>query len=363
MVWLRRVHLVPLAALALAAGLPAAATAAPAAAATTTTYTITNLGSLGSGGTQPAAINASGQVTGFSDTSTSVAERCPYPRGTCHFHPQHAFLWSNGTMTDLGSLVGADGGSSGSAINSSGEVAGVSSTATKGVGNAVVWTGTKMVDLGALAPLSSGSSSTAGGINDSGQVAGYWEDSTGADHPFLYSNGTMTSLPEPGYATAQGATGCTAGDINNNGQILGGCKDASGTHHTVLWQNGTVTTVNTLGSLQDIFAFAINNNGQIIGQGTTSTGATVYFLDSNGTVTNLGSFDPLFGINDNGVMIGCNGSGSCTLIDSGGTVQDLNNLIPANSGYDLEIAFAINDNGQVVATANSSEAAVLLTPN
>jgi probable HAF family extracellular repeat protein len=112
----------------------------------------------------------------------------------------------------------------------------------------------------------------------------------------------MTSLPEPGYATAQGARGCPADEINNKGLILGGCIDASGTDHTVLWQNGTVTTVNTLGSLQDIFAEAINNNGQIIGQGTTSSGTTVGFLDSNGTVTNLGSFIPFY-FNDNDVML------------------------------------------------------------
>lgn len=80
-------------------------------------------------------------------------------------------------------------------------------------------------------------------------------------------------------------------------------------------------------------------------------------------MTDLGaSFFP-FALNDKGVMIGYNGTGSCTLIDSGGTVQDLNNLISANSGYQLGIAFSINDNGQVVATANSSAAAVLLTPN
>jgi probable HAF family extracellular repeat protein len=48
------------------------------------------------------------------------------------------------------------------------------------------------------------------------QVVGYWEDSTGADHPFLYSNGTMTSLLEPSYATAQGAAGCSAGGTRSS---------------------------------------------------------------------------------------------------------------------------------------------------
>jgi hypothetical protein len=57
----------------------------------------------------------------------------------------------------------------------------------------------------------------------------------------------------------------------------------------------------------------------------------------------------------------------CTqLIDSGGTVQDLNSLIPANSGYQITDPTAINDNGQLVASASdatTSYAAVLLKPS
>ena len=360
MIRLRASHLVPLAVLALAVGLPAAA-AAPASAATTT-YTITNLGSLGPVGsdiTEPEAINASGQVAGFSDTSTTVTFPCPghyKPPRTCSSHPQHAFLYSNGTMTDLGSLGGADKGSSAAAINVSGEVAGLSQTATAGVTHAALWTGTTMVDLGALAPLSSGSWSSADGINDSGQVVGAWapgENGTGTHHPWLYSNGTMTSLPVP-----SGLTGpsCVPGAINNSGQIVGYCTDASGNYHGVVWQNGTVTTLGTLGGLQVETVTAINNNGQITGRGTTSTGALDGFLDSNGTVTDLGaSFFPV-ALNDNGVIADITG-----LIDIGGTVQNLDNLIPASSGYTISVVFGINDNGQIVAEANGSP--VLLTPN
>ncbi len=54
-------------------------------------------------------------------------------------------------------------------------------------------------------------------------------------------------------------------------------------------------------------------------------------------------------------------TGNGPWIDSGGTVQNLNNLIPANSGYTISLAFAINDNGQIAATA--SGAGVLLNPS
>ena len=365
-----------MAVLAVAAGLPAAA-AAPAAAATT--YTITDLGSLGGGvypQTQAAGINASGQVTGYSYTSTIVTFPCPTrykPPRTCSFHPQHAFLWSSGTMTDLGTLGGPDQGSSGSAINRSGEVAGtagVTGTAKTNGTHAALWTGTTTVDLGALAPLSSGSWSVATGINDSGQVVGYWASSvstinTGA-HPWLYSNGTMTSLPEPSGLTTPS---CQAHMINNSGQIIGNCSNAGSNDHAVLWQNGTVTTLGTLGGLQVTNVTGINNNGQIAGWGTTSTGATDGFLDSNGTVTDLGGILP-YGLNDNGVMVGTDDTGAA-LIDSGGTVQNLQNLIPANSGYLLGGGDAINDNGQIIAPTTTTQTdptttgghALLLTPN
>jgi hypothetical protein len=92
-----------MAVLAVAVGLPAAA-AAPAAAATT--YTIIEMGSLGGGVAHGLAINASGQVTGDSVSSTLVQVPCP-PRQyggqkKCFTHPDDAFEWSNGTMTDLG---------------------------------------------------------------------------------------------------------------------------------------------------------------------------------------------------------------------------------------------------------------------
>jgi hypothetical protein len=95
----------------------------------------------------------------------------------------------------------------------------------------------------------------------------------------------------------------------------------------------------------------MNSNGQIAGWTAQSTTGFVY---SNGTITHLSGFFPN-AINDSGVMAG----GS--LIDSGGTVQDLNSLIPASSRYQITYATGINDNGQIVAQAGN--AAVLLNPS
>jgi hypothetical protein len=48
-------------------------------------------------------------------------------------------------------------------------------------------------------------------------------------------------------------------------------------------------------------------------------------------------------------------------IDSGGTVQNLNTLIPAGSGYQVQDATTINNNGQIVANTTNNHA-LLLTP-
>jgi probable HAF family extracellular repeat protein len=342
------------AALVLAAAGPAS-TAVAATATAATSYTITDLGSLGLGTSNGSGINATGQVTGYSYLTTLVpTPSCPPVYGntkkTCVEHPWHAFFYSNGQMTDLGT-VGGGNFSVGSAINRSGWVAGASATNNGGY-DAFVWNGKKMVDLGQQAPLN-GSDSSANGINDSGQVVGQYGIND-PQHAFLYSNGTVTSLPQPGFT---GGSGCEAGAINNTGQIAGDCADTSGNDHLVLWQNGAVTDLGVLGTpgtTTFVKAVSINSTGQIAGTVLTG-GVSEGFLYSNGTLTNLGSFAAA-AINDNGVMVGG------PSIDTGGTVQDLNTLIPAGSGYQIQYATAINDNGQIVANATDNHA-LLLTPS
>jgi len=345
-------RIVWLAALTVAASLPVAAiAAAPAAAATT--YTVTGLGSLGLG-SGPNGINATGEVTGNSSLTTLVPTPTCVPyhghKPPCTEHPYHAFVWSNRTMTDLGTLGGNF--SAGTAINAAGEVAGWSDTSADTGQEAAVWNGNKWTALGVP------QGSVATGINDSGQVVGSWSNVTTGSQPFLDSNGTITDLPEPGFV-ATSNLGCQADAVNNNAQIAGTCwgynsKLSSIRADLVLWQNGTVTDLGTFSFRGSVAA--INNIGQIIGYGTAITGVSQGFLYSNGSMTNLGSFIPA-AINDNGVMVGG------PYIDSGGTVQNLNTLTPAGSPQ-IIYANGINDNGQIVASAiGSTSGAVRLNPS
>ena len=327
-------HLGLAAALAVAASASAAAAAAVPASAATTTYTITDLGSLGGGTANARAINASGEVTGGSTLSTG---------GT------RAFLWRNGKMTDLGTLPGG-GNSAGRAINSSGEVVG-HAIDSGDFSQAVLWTpnSTTATKLGGADVV---------GINDSGEIVG------GVAGVSAGPVGDRTSLPvPPGFIT------CSPAGINNNGQVLGNCEvtNVTGDWHGVVWTNGTPTVLPTLGGTVATsattlpLATAINNNGQVVGTAVTSTGAVDGFSWSNGKITDLGPAFAPAAINDNGVIVGGQ------FIDSGGTLHNLNNLIPAGSGYQIQSATGINDNGQIVAnatdTGTSQNHALLLTPN
>ena len=315
----------------------------------TATYTITDLGSLGYGVSDGLAINATGQVTGYSYTGATVPEpgtccaNCYTNHKTpCVAHIYHAFSYSNGTMTDLGTLGGNY--SQGRSINLSGEVVGSADTSTGS--SSFLWNGTKMTALSGL---------NAYGINDSGQIAGTCGPDPGT-HACLDSGGKITVLPNPNTFTPYN---CGASAINNNGQILGNCDDTSSNLHAVLWQNGTPTDLGTLGGPQ-AEAAGINNLGQVVGFAQTSTDADHGFLWSNAKMTDLGlNFFPA-AINDNGVIVGGNE------IYSNGSLQNLNNLIPAGSGYQIQNATAINDNGQIVAQAYTSTYqthALLLTPH
>ena len=176
------------------------------------------------------------------------------------------------------------------------------------------------------------------------------------------SSGAINALPEsdpniecldintiPGYIPAAVA-------INNNGQILGNCF----LNTAVVWTNDAPTVLPTLGG-GSATGTAINNNGQVVGTSQTSTGAEDGFLWSNGTMTDLGSnFSPA-AVNDSGVIVGGQ------FVYSNGTLQNLNNLIPAGSPYQIESATGINNNGQIVAnatdTATGQTHALLLNPS
>ena len=74
-------------------------------------------------------------------------------------------------------------------------------------------------------PLATGGDTQALGINDAGQIVGFYEDSSLKLHGFLKSGSTYTTLDDPS------ATGNTvANGINASGQIVGDYINATGYH-------------------------------------------------------------------------------------------------------------------------------------
>ncbi len=312
-------------------------------------YRVTDLGTLPSGVNSLAfAMNDNGQVVGMGDTGGQ----------------DHAFLYSGGSETDLGTLGGTFSQAQG--INNSGVIVGYSSPdATSSY--AFRDSNNTMANIGAL-PGQIGSVAFA--INNSGQIVGYSGPSNNPE-AFLYNNGTMTGLG------ALGGTTSAAYAINGIGHIAGGAATAlNAPYHAFLYSNGTMTDIGTLHGWNTSVGYGINSSDEIVGFSQDyPSGLNHAFLYSNGTMTDLGSFglgySDAYGINDNGWIVGradttsSFSNNSRAFLDISGTMYDLNNLLDTSgAGWTLLTAEAINSSGQIVGTGYvpAGEHAFLLTP-
>ena len=316
-----------------------------------TSYTITDLGVLNSNGYSVArAVNSTAEVTGAAGLNNS--------------NSSEVFLYSGGTMTGLGTLGGTSG--IGNGINTSGQVAGYSQNSS-GVYRAFLASGGTMTDIGDLG----GGSAVGYAINDVGQVVGSAVTSDGSNHPFLYSNGKMIDLGTLG--SPKGAWWNSAQGVNNSGVVTGTSYDAKGNFFSFIWRNGKMTKMGTLGGPWSQ-GYAINNKGQVTGLAYTRNGSAHAFIANCATcrLLDLGTFAGststvwAFAINDSGVVVGRSTFNNTyhAFVYSGGKIKDLNKLIPAGSGWVLIDADGINASGQIVGmgTRNGQDHGYLLTP-
>jgi probable HAF family extracellular repeat protein len=281
---------------------------------------ITYLGALPGGAySEASAINNFGQVVGFSGTSPDPSTR----------NQDHAFLYSNGAMTDLGTLGGAT--SYASAINDGGQIVGRADIPGPNqfvmVHHAFIYSNGQMTDLGALG----GTFSSALGINNLGDVVG----SIDSSDPFIYTGGSIAYLQG---VPPSGDRPIEADAINDSEEILGQTRypdidpftgsDSFG-HNAIFYNNGTVTQIDTFGG-DSSFPGDINSNGDVVGSADVRSNLLTH-----------------------------------AFYFSSGTMFDLNDLVDPSSGWILNRATGINDFGQIIGQGTNPSGQLdsfLLTP-
>lgn len=162
--------------------------------------------------------------------------------------------------------------------------------------------------------------------------------------------------------------------INASGQITGSF-DASAIPFrspAFLYENGAMTDIGILPGYYAANAYGINDAGVIVGEAVGSGNTFVAFKYENGQMISLGALNgwrtAAYDINNHGVIVGIAAVGmpqsSVAFIYIDDQMIDLNTLIPADSGWHLLHANAINDLGQIVGWGlfNGQERAFLLSP-
>jgi uncharacterized membrane protein len=119
--------------------------------------------------------------------------------------------------------------------------------------------------------------SGANGINDAGDIAGFYVDSSGVYHGFLLKKGKYTSLTPPG---ASGAFTEATG-VNKKDQVVLAWLNSAGAYESSLWNGKTFKTINVPG-LANSIATDINTGGEITYQTIDSGGVDHGALFSGG---------------------------------------------------------------------------------
>ena len=333
---------------------------------------LVDLGTLGGEASGAEAIDATGQVVGWSLLATG--ERRAFR--SC----------ANCTMQDLGTHVGGSD-SIGRAMSGNGQWL-VGSSGINAYGpnfreftQGFVHGAATMTSVGALyCPCSFNvrhGTSEAFGVNDAGTVVG-WAPAPRANyyHAFIWKEGVIEDLSETGLGDPSYSR---AFDINNAEQIVGyidrddALTFAESERSAFIWQDGVFRTLDHVPGYTSSTAVAINELGYAAGwsadvSGTTSSAA----LWTDIGVIGLGSLEGdsnsrALALNDRGQVVGWSGNDendSRAFFWQDGLMLDLNTLLPADSGWRLVEAKGINNQGMIVGTAmiNGQSRAFLLSP-
>ncbi|MEE8458273.1 MAG: alpha/beta fold hydrolase [Phycisphaerales bacterium] len=278
---------------------------------------------LGGGFSEALGLNELAQVVGIAETVSGET---------------HAILFSDGVLIDLGTLGGPN--STGHAINDNGWVAGEAQLPGGDV-HAFIWTaGGGMTDIGTLG----GPQSAALDINNNGFVTGWSHaadnnpiEGGGSPHAFRYDGETMTDLART--PNGDGGLFSRGNGISDSAVVVGEATQII-TKLAAKWEGDNPIF---LSNVKNTRALATNDGGTSVGY--YPFGGYSILWHPNGTFLIL-FIDEANDIN-NARQVAGSLDGHAVVWD-GGLITDLNDLLPAGSGWVLESATAINDVGQVV---------------
>jgi uncharacterized membrane protein len=239
-------------------------------------------------------------------------------------------------------------------VNSRGELLGTASTADGGRRQSFTWVAGELT-------LIAGEGAKAAAINANGDLAGEAKVAGSASTaPVLWKQGKPVGLGAccGGRATA----------LNDSEAVAGEAYDKQGRYQAFVWDEkaglrliGPADTYST--------APAINGRGHVVVYAFTE-GSSLY-RDGGLTKIELSQRWPSQprAINDCDVVVGSFGSNSdeseAFLWDEKGGFRNLNDFIPRNSGWKLEVATGINERGEIVGWGDHTgqdDAGFLLIP-
>jgi probable HAF family extracellular repeat protein len=149
-------------------------------------------------------------------------------------------------------------------------------------------------------------------LNHSGLVVGQAASIDFTLHAFLYQEGVLKDLG------TLGGDNSSANDINAAGHVAGYAETTGGDHRAFLYDGSSLKDLGTLGGASSE-SVAVNGLNQVVGSSITAAGTWH----------------------------------AMAWTEAGGMV-DLNQLIPrAPAGTVLRVAYAVSDNGSIVAQGNT----------
>ncbi len=185
-------------------------------------------------------------------------------------------------------------------------------------------------------------------VNDTGKVAGWWQDQEGNLHGYYWDGTNFTSIDYPG------STGTLAEGINNAGVISGLYETDQGTAaHGFILENGVFSTYEYPGYDGQTDGQGINNNGETTGY--YNFNGPTGFTDNNGGFSSFGypqdgSTTFPHALNDSGEVAGyyrIYSNGEIGFVYSGGTFT----TFTYPNSYET-YGTGINNAGVVVGYAN-----------